>query len=779
MTATLVRWARSGLSSFFSSRIEDSFRLRTLTLAGLWVTAMALAWVGGDLRYCLAGGVIGTVGHWYSYKMRYRPSRVRPLVIAVLIVALSVYLRNDMIKTFSGDWVPLGQYLVLVSGLSAFDVRTRGGLYTGLVLSGMVLFFASQQAFEYSFGVFVVGFVVVIMAFMVLAFLEDMVRTARVYWAKNSVATLVYWTGSICAMFLLAGPAFWVLPRGESNLAGPPQLAVLPYSASDLEQVYEPLKDIPEQDTPSPTDGVGVPAAAGPKTEDTPQTSTVTVDQLGGSEPAGAAGGKGVVAERFGGEPGSSQTEAGQAQPATSGGQNENQGGTRTEAEGMEDPVVMYVRSSVASYWRGLVLEEYDGARWFVSDLDNKMIESRRNKGTWYNRENNFSSGNINYGQTFYLRGNDDLPMVTGYRALRVVVNDEQSENALLGSGTSYGVISSLPKHTADQLRSDTAGSSPILALLPGGELEEKLIGLSEKIVAGSSSDFEKMGRIISYLNAETSFIPPGPSGLRSVVTLDEFLFQGVPGSVLDYASATVLLARAAGLPARVAAGYRPGVKDPLTGTYQVRESDRHAWAEVLFRKAGWVPFDGAPRDDLYYGQRPTAGLARLFLSGSGDDIYATLKEGPLEVFQALRNAAKSPFLWALGPAIVVALLIWRWFQYGPRRRSNGPGPRLLPYAVIPGDRRREIRKIYAEVERLIRRDSGTPRAGWQTAGHYASLASGRSPEIDSQLSWFTQAIWQAAYRTGELHAEVVTEGRRRLALLKKAFKASRTQKTG
>ena len=101
------------------------------------------------------------------------------------------------------------------------------------------------------------------------------------------------------------------------------------------------------------------------------------------------------------------------------------------------------------------MLEDYDGTQWFVSDLNNKMIESPNRIGTWYNRENDFSNGNVNYRQTFFLRGNDELPMVTGYRALQVVANDEQSDNALLASGASYRVISSVPS-VGNQQKWDT-----------------------------------------------------------------------------------------------------------------------------------------------------------------------------------------------------------------------------------------------------------------------------------------------------------------------------------
>ena len=90
MIAAAINWARSGFSSFFSSRIEDSFRLRTLALAGLWIAAMGLYCIGGELTYCLAGAVLGTGGHWFSYKMRNQPSRLRPILIGVAVITLSV-----------------------------------------------------------------------------------------------------------------------------------------------------------------------------------------------------------------------------------------------------------------------------------------------------------------------------------------------------------------------------------------------------------------------------------------------------------------------------------------------------------------------------------------------------------------------------------------------------------------------------------------------------------------------------------------------------------------
>ena len=847
MNVALVRWARFRLSSFFSSQTEDSSRLRTLALAGLWVAALGLAWVGGDLRFCLAGGFLGTAGHWLSYRMRSKPSRMRPLIIAALVIALSIILRDDMVKTFTGDWIPVGQYLILVSGLATFDARTRGGLYTGLLLSGMVLFFASQQAFDVSFGIFAVGFVVVLLAFMLLTYLEDMIRAAHVYWTKNSAAILVYWVGAICAMFLLAGLAFSTIPRGDSNLFGPPELVILPYSGSDIDIQPSISPTDLEDDSPveiTVAESAGPSAAKpsnptvkagdlsrgnespidisigdtfnetgeerglqkmGPETGPPAQVTTLMGDQAGGpvSDPIPApARDTGVRTEQFpDGPPQSPQDEGGIPGPlhTTGGGVGAQETASQTlpgaggqgaagqtqvafrddQTDNGDDPVVFHVRSKVASYWRGLVFEDFDGVRWAIKDLNNKMIESFDTKGTWYSLENQFSSEDVNYRQTFFVRGDDELPMITGYGALQVVVNDEQSDDALLASGSSYSVISAVPNHSPAQLLNETSrGLSPELTFIPF-YMEEELSELATKIVGSAASDFEKLGRIISYLNTETDHVPPGPTGLASMATLDEFLFQRVTGSILDYATATVMLARAAGMPARLAVGYLPGVRDPLTGTYRVRESDRHAWAEVRFSQSGWVPFDGAPRNNQSLGQRPMAGLTSWLSAGVGEEVFETLKGGPQKAFETLTSSVSGPVLWALAPSLAVVLLIGVWFQTGSRRRLSKAGRRLLAYAVIPGDRRREIKKLYTEVERLIRRDAGAPRADWQTAGHYASFAADRSQEIDDHLSWFTQAIWLANYRSVDLNAGIVTEGRSRLALLEKAFRALGKQKPG
>lgn len=73
---------------------------------------------------------------------------------------------------------------------------------------------------------------------------------------------------------------------------------------------------------------------------------------------------------------------------------------------------------------------------------------------------------------------------------------------------------------------------------------------------------------------------------------MDNFLFDSRRGFCEHYASAFVFLMRAAGVPARVVAGYQGGELNPVDGYLNVRQSDAHAWAEIWIAGEGWLRFD-------------------------------------------------------------------------------------------------------------------------------------------------------------------------------------------
>ncbi|MFQ6059030.1 MAG: DUF4129 domain-containing transglutaminase family protein, partial [Anaerolineae bacterium] len=99
--------------------------------------------------------------------------------------------------------------------------------------------------------------------------------------------------------------------------------------------------------------------------------------------------------------------------------------------------------------------------------------------------------------------------------------------------------------------------------------------------------------------NEQIKAPPPGRDGV------DYFLFDSQEGYCDYYASAFVVLARAVGIPARIAAGYSLGDYEPEIEAYRIREYDAHSWPEVYFPRYGWVEFEPTAADPLIVRPRP------------------------------------------------------------------------------------------------------------------------------------------------------------------------------
>ena len=81
----------------------------------------------------------------------------------------------------------------------------------------------------------------------------------------------------------------------------------------------------------------------------------------------------------------------------------------------------------------------------------------------------------------------------------------------------------------------------------------------------------------------------PPPTGRDAV---DDFLFGTRKGFCQHYASAFTVLMRAAGIPAHVVIGYQGGEMNEFGDYYVVRQSDAHAWSEIWLEGRGWVRID-------------------------------------------------------------------------------------------------------------------------------------------------------------------------------------------
>jgi transglutaminase-like putative cysteine protease len=115
---------------------------------------------------------------------------------------------------------------------------------------------------------------------------------------------------------------------------------------------------------------------------------------------------------------------------------------------------------------------------------------------------------------------------------------------------------------------------------------------------------YDKATALESYLREikYNELIEAPPEGQDGV---DYFLFGIREGYCEYYASALAVMARAVGIPARVAAGYGQGEYNPDTESYRVREKDAHAWVEIYFPRFGWVEFEPTAAEPLLVRPKP------------------------------------------------------------------------------------------------------------------------------------------------------------------------------
>ena len=126
--------------------------------------------------------------------------------------------------------------------------------------------------------------------------------------------------------------------------------------------------------------------------------------------------------------------------------------------------------------------------------------------------------------------------------------------------------------------------------LPPTGNAKTRKLSLELREEAGSNAAFVDL--VLDRFRVEPYVYTLRPGLLPEQDSIDAFLFQSQRGFCEHYASAFVFMMRAAGVPARVVAGYQGGEINPVNKTVIVHQFDAHAWAEVWLASRGWVRVD-------------------------------------------------------------------------------------------------------------------------------------------------------------------------------------------
>ncbi len=223
-----------------------------------------------------------------------------------------------------------------------------------------------------------------------------------------------------------------------------------------------------------------------------------------------------------------------------------------------------------------------------------------------------------------------------------------------------------------------------------------RTLELAVRMRAAAGSDAGYIRAVLDMFREQAFYYTLTPPDLARD-SVDDFLFNTRQGFCGHFASAFTTLMRAAGIPARVVAGYQGGDWNPLGGYLIVRQSQAHAWSEVWLERTGWTRVDPtaavAPErvergieasfagSDLLPGalMRDSPLLWRMGMLW--DNVNAEWNDWVVQFDRALQNEVLGDlgfgdpdwraFAAALGGGLAVAVAVifaWFAFEFRPRR---------------------------------------------------------------------------------------------------------------
>ena len=228
----------------------------------------------------------------------------------------------------------------------------------------------------------------------------------------------------------------------------------------------------------------------------------------------------------------------------------------------------------------------------------------------------------------------------------------------------------------------------------------------------------EALARVRAYFrdNFRYSLYRAAPDGEMSA--LEDFLNRSRAGHCEYFATATVLLLRAADIPARYATGYSVQEWSPLERTWVVRTRHAHSWA------LAWV--DGAWRDV----DSTPAGWAETEAFGASmwqpvKDLWAWGMHAFEQWRYGERRGGVTTWLaWLLIPLSLI--LVWRLF-FRRRHRRTGGSRRGGDAARILGGADSEFYAVERRLGAL-----GLARAPAEAAGHWLERIGAQEPVAGS-----------------------------------------------
>lgn len=266
------------------------------------------------------------------------------------------------------------------------------------------------------------------------------------------------------------------------------------------------------------------------------------------------------------------------------------------------DTLLFEVRASQRAYWRLTSLDRFDGEIWSSSG-DYRPADETLPSDEPPDR----AAATIT--QRVRIDALSAIWVPAAYEAVSVRASDQplrwdpDSSTLIVDAsqqtsdGLSYQLVSQAPSFTASVLdRSDGPDPAAITDRYLGlpADFPRQARRLADEATRGATSRYQAALALQDWFRQEFTYSLSSPPGHGDSALVD--FLDSREGYCEQFAGAYAAMARALGIPARVAVGFTPGNPDPEDPTlYRVLGRHAHAWPEVYFAGLGWVPFEPTP----------------------------------------------------------------------------------------------------------------------------------------------------------------------------------------
>jgi transglutaminase-like putative cysteine protease len=453
----------------------------------------------------------------------------------------------------------------------------------------------------------------------------------------------------------------------------------------------------------------------------------------------------------------------------------------RTRLTAQEDVPMFRARSTQRERWRLMVYDRFDGTD-FAPSSDPRSNLVAFEGPLAGEQDPDLPVTQVTQEVEIQELGSFWLPAATtpvrvdaGRRVLANPTFASLTINQRLRQGFHYTVVSQVPQIDAADLDGpvDYRDIPSLRPYLDKGNLDREVEQRADAVVAAKDADtpFEKALAIQDYLRSkEFRYNLNVPSLSAGGNQLRRFLTQVREGYCEQFAIAMAMMARQVGVPSRVAVGFTSG--EIIDNNFQqVTTHDAHAWPELWFPEAGWVPFEPTPRADGTVSVPTYTTPAGRVASDEEGQPAQTQTTGPdTTTNPPVRPADPEPGDnsdplagagtdrgWLDRPVVraglAVALLVLlvpgvKWTRNLLARRRAGHRPRDA------------VAESYAELTSWAR-DAGIGRRGAETPAAYARRLSGDFAADADPLVELTGLFERAEYAPGEPGDDQADEARR------------------